>query len=493
MTDLPTLTAVETTELVRKKTISPVETVRAAIERIEQRNPSINAVIFTDFEGALNQAADLEKRIMRGDNVGPLAGLPSLMKDLFDFKPGWPSTLGGIPSLRDYRPNVWSTYPRKMEAAGAILLGKTNSPVMGFRGTTDNPLFGPTKNPFELSKNSGGSSGGSAAAVADGLVPVAGASDGGGSIRIPASWCGVVGFQPSFGRVPLITRPNAFEATSPFVYQGPIARTVADIALVMDSLAGYDPHDPFSIATPTSFAEPLPFAGLAGKRIGYTADFGIFPVEREVGDCVASAVQAFADAGATIDEVQLVLPFSVTELSDLWCRLITAGSCAALRNLKHSGIDLLGDNSDEMPEPLLHWLRRVSEQSLEERQRDQEMRSIVFDAFADLFLHYDLIASPTTAALPVDNATGGLTNGPSQINGIEVDPQIGWCMTYLTNMTGNAAASVPCGMSRGLPVGLQIIGRRYGDMDVLAACAAFERLRPWKNTYKITQARTLVA
>lgn len=271
--DLSTLTAVETANLVRTRAISPVEIVRKAIERIERRNPSINAVIYTDFEGALSQAVELENRIMRGGEVGPLAGVPTLMKDLFDFKPGWPSTLGGIPRLKDYRLNVWSTYPKRMEAAGAILLGKTNSPVMGFRSTTDNPLFGATKNPFDLSKNSGGSSGGSAAAVADGLVPVAGASDGGGSIRIPALWCGVVGFQPSFGRVSFVARPNAFGATSPFVYQGPIARTVADIALAMDNLAGYDPFDPYSIASPVSFSGALQSASLVGKRIGLYARF----------------------------------------------------------------------------------------------------------------------------------------------------------------------------------------------------------------------------
>jgi amidase/aspartyl-tRNA(Asn)/glutamyl-tRNA(Gln) amidotransferase subunit A len=225
--------------------------------------------------------------------------------------------------------------------------------------------------------------------------------------------------------------------------------------------------------------------------LDYTPDFGVFPVDKEVKDCVASSVRAFSEAGAIVDEIHFSLPLGVNELSDLWCRLITAGTFSALRNLKLAGIDLLGDNRDELPQPLLYWLAWVAGQSLEEMQRDQELRSIVFDSFANQFLDYDLIVSPTTAALPVSNAADGLTTGPHALNGVEIDPQIGWCMTYLTNMIGHAATSVPCGLVRGLPVGLQIIGRRHGDRDVIAACGEFERLRPWMKTYEKTRDRVL--
>jgi amidase/aspartyl-tRNA(Asn)/glutamyl-tRNA(Gln) amidotransferase subunit A len=487
--ELASLSASETVQLVRSKQVSPVETTQAAIDRIEKLNPVLNAVIYTDFDGAKQKARDLEQRIMRDDTVGGLAGVPTLMKDLFDFRPGWPSTLGGIPALKDFVPDFWSTFPKHMEREDAILIGKTNTPVMGFNGATDNPLFGATCNPFDLDRNSGGSSGGSAAAVAGGLVPVAGASDGGGSIRIPASWCGVAGFQPSYGRVPMVLRPNAFGALSPFVYEGPVARCVDDLALVMNALAGYDAGDPFSNPEQVDFLSCLKAPSLKGKRIGYTRNFGIFPVEAAVQACTDKAVSAFTAAGAQVDEINLDIPFSQQELSDLWCRLISAGSCAMVTGLQQRGIDLLGDYRSQLPDWLVYWIGVVSRQSFADMQADQVMRTKVFDAFANAFSGVDLIVSPTTAALPVKNLNNGLTTGPSSINGVAINPQIGWCMTYLTNLIGHPAASVPAGLSDGLPVGLQIIGRRYADTDVMQACACFERERPWAAIYESLKTR----
>ena len=481
---LSALSAAETVQFVKAKHVSAVEITQTAINRIERLNPALNAIIHTDFDGALRKARDLERRIMRGEPVGSLAGVPTLMKDLFDFRPGWPSTLGGIPALKDFVPDFWSTYPKHTEREDAILLGKTNSPVMGFNGATDNPLFGATRNPFDLDRNSGGSSGGSAAAVAGGLVPVAGASDGGGSIRIPASWCGIAGFQPSFGRVPMALRPNAFGALSPFVYEGPVARSVGDLALVMNALAGYDANDPFSNPSPIDFIACVKAPSVKGKRIGYSRNLGVFPVEKAVEACIDDAVSAFSAAGATVGEIEIALPFSQQALSDLWCRLISAGSYAMVLGLQQRGIDLLRDYRKQLPDWLIHWMDIVSRQSFADMQRDQMMRTRVFDAFATAFSGVDLIVSPTTAALPVRNLDNGLTTGPSSINGVSLNPQIGWCMTYLTNLIGHPAASLPAGLSDGLPVGLQIIGRRYADADVMQACACFERERPWAALYK---------
>ncbi|MCW2946369.1 MAG: Amidase [Actinoallomurus sp.] len=202
--------ATELAAAVRSREVSPVEVVDYFLDRIAERNPSLNAFVFLAADEARKAARRAEKAVSDGDELGPLHGVPTALKDLFDFNPGWPSTYGGIPALRDNVTQLHCTYARRMKEAGAILLGKTNSPVMGFRGTCDNPLFGPTRNPFDPSRNSGGSSGGSAAAVADGLLPLAEGTDGGGSVRIPASWCGVVGYKASFGRVPFVTRPNAF-------------------------------------------------------------------------------------------------------------------------------------------------------------------------------------------------------------------------------------------------------------------------------------------
>jgi amidase len=182
------MTAAEIARQVNGKRISPTEVLEGAIARIEARNPVVNAFVHTAFDEARAAAKALEARLARGENLGVLAGVPTAMKDLFGMYPGWPNTIGGIPSLKNNLAEVRSVYPKQVEAAGAIMLGITNSPIFGYRGTTDNPLFGATHNPFDLTRNSGGSSGGSAAAVADGLIPIGGANDGGGSIRIPSAW-----------------------------------------------------------------------------------------------------------------------------------------------------------------------------------------------------------------------------------------------------------------------------------------------------------------
>src|SRR3954451_20527292 len=207
--DLADATVAELAYRIRRRDLSPVEVLEATIASIEAGNERLNAFVHLDFEGARERARDAERAVTSGAVLGPLHGVPTAMKDLFDFKPGWPSTFGGVRALKYFVPDFYCAWAERMEQAGAILVGKTNSPVMGFRGTCDNPLFGPSRNPFDTSRNTGGSSGGSAAAVASGMLTVAEGTDGAGSVRIPASWCGVYGFKQSFGRVPSTTRPNA--------------------------------------------------------------------------------------------------------------------------------------------------------------------------------------------------------------------------------------------------------------------------------------------
>ena len=226
--EFESMTATEMAAAVRTGQVSPVELVDACIERILRRNPSVNAFVYQGFDDARERARAAAAAVTAGEELGPLHGVPTAIKDLFDFKRGWPATFGGIGALRDFTINARCAYAERVEDAGAIIMGKTNSPVMGFRGTCDNYLFGPSRNPFDTTKNTGGSSGGSAAAVADGLVPMAEGTDGGGSIRIPASWCGVYGYKASFGRVPFLARPNAFGGTDPFLFEGTLTRTVAD-------------------------------------------------------------------------------------------------------------------------------------------------------------------------------------------------------------------------------------------------------------------------
>lgn len=245
-----------------------------------------------------------------------------------------------------------------------MLLGKTNSSLMGFRGTCDNYLFGPSRNPFNPVKNTGGSSGGSAAAVADGLVPIAEGTDAGGSIRIPAAWCGVYGYKASFGRVPFLASPNAFgNADSPFLFEGPITRTVEDAALALTVLAGYHARDPYSLTDPASDFTEATRRSVRGLPIAYSLNLDVFPVDRGVADVASAAVRAFEDAGAHVEEVKLGITRSQQELSDVWSRLYMLLNLQALDTMKQGGVDLLGEHRGEFPPEYLHWVEQASRMS----------------------------------------------------------------------------------------------------------------------------------
>jgi amidase len=481
-------TVAEIAKRIRNRELSPVETVEAAIERIEAGNDRLNAFVYLGFDDARERARDAERALTSGDEIGPLHGVPTAMKDLFDFKPGWPSSFGGVRALKDFVPDFYCAWAERMERAGAIIVGKTNSPVMGFRGTCDNPLFGPSRNPFDLSRNTGGSSGGSAAAVAAGLVPVAEGTDGGGSIRIPASWCGVYGYKQSFGRVPYIARPNAFTGLNPFLFEGPLTRNVEDAALVVDAIAGYDPRDPFALDEPANLSGAVR-RSISGWRIAYSPDFDVFPIDPRVAELVEDAVRAFEQEGAHVEEVKLGIERDQRELSDAWCRLIIPINVEFFENMKARGLDLLGEHRDDFPPEYLRWIDEGYRLTVPQMARDQQMRSEIYDAIQGVFENYDLLVTPTLACVAAENTDDGNTKGPTEINGVEVDPLIGWCLTYFINFSGHPAASIPAGMAEGrLPVGMQIIGKRYADSDVLAASAAFERLRPWQDTYRAMEA-----
>ena len=469
---------------IRCKEVSPVEVMDAAIARIETHNSKINALIILHLDEARKAAKAAERVVMRGDRVGPLFGVPVAMKDCFDFKPGWVCTFGGVRALRNWAATSYCMWAERMEQAGAIIVGKTNSPVFGFRGTCDNYLFGPSKNPFNLAKNTGGSSGGSAGAVAAGLLPLCEGTDGGGSTRIPASWSGVYGYKASYGRVPLVSRPDAFTGTVPFIFEGPITRTVEDAALAMSALAGYDSRDPFALEGTVDFMAALK-ASIKGKRIAYTRNYGIFPVDPRITAVTDKGVQAFMEAGAHVEEVNIRINRSQWELSDVWCRFMAPKQVAALESFKRGGIDILRDHHGDMPPEFWYWDEIGRKLTVTQFIEDQEVRSEVVDALRHVLDRYDFLVSPTLAALAVDNATDGNTLGPAEINGEKINRLIGWCMTYLINFTGNPAATVPAGLAdNGMPVGMQIVGKRYDDTGVIAASAAFERLRPWLDTYQ---------
>ncbi|MBQ4459815.1 MAG: amidase, partial [Clostridia bacterium] len=272
MKNLELLSAAEIGREVNAGHISPTEVVRFFEERIEAHNKDLNAFVYTKFEYAEDAAKQLEERLARGEDVGPFAGVPFALKDFLPSKKGWTHSHGGVKSLIREDP-VDSEFTKAMEAAGGIALGKTNAPAYGFRGTTDNKLYGPTRNPFDLRYNAGGSSGGSAAAVAGGLVPIAEGGDAGGSIRIPAAWCNLFGFKASVGTIPSVCRPDAWSATHPYCFNGGLTRTVEDAAILLSYMGHYDPLDPLSLDHPHRDFTKLMERPLEGWRIAFTPDF----------------------------------------------------------------------------------------------------------------------------------------------------------------------------------------------------------------------------
>ena len=487
-----TISALNLVNLIKNKEISPVEVIENTIKSIEKRNPSINAFVFYGFDEAREKAKIAEKLILKGDDLGLLHGIPVAIKDLFDFKPGWITTFGGIKAFKKNIANNYCVFAEKIEKNGGIIVGKTNSPVMGFRGTCDNYLFGPTRNPFNLNKNSGGSSGGSAAAVADGLVTIAEGTDAGGSIRIPSAWCGVFGFKPSFGLTPYIARPNAFSNT-PFIAEGPITRTVDDSALVLSVLSGFNSGDPHSVkSNNNNFLECTSEPNIKNWKIAYSPNFDVFPVETEIIEVVENALKFFEDAGAIIEKVEIGIKYDQKELSDLWCRLVMPICLSFHENMKNNGLDLLKDYKNDFPEEYVSWIEKSYNMKVIDHYKDQEIRTEIFEKIQNILNEYDLLITPTLACMPVNNSKDGNTVGPSSINGQNIDPLIGWCLTYLVNFTGHPAASIPAGLSKdNLPIGMQLIGRKFQDSDILTASKIFETLNPWEANYKICENRML--
>jgi amidase len=487
--ELAYLTIAELAALLQSRKLSPVELIDATFARLKARNESLNAFVYLNEEYARDAAKAAARALMAGENASPLLGIPTAIKDLSDSRPGWQGTLGGIRALKDHVIDSYCYFAERMEQAGAIALGKTNSPTMGFRGTCDNYLFGPTRNPFDLSRNSGGSSGGSAAAVADGLVPFGEGTDGGGSIRIPAAWTSTYGFKGSSGRLARLARPQAFNPGTLFTFEGCITRTVEDTALVMEAMSGHDSRDPYSLPDRVAWLDGLK-GSVRGWNVAFTPDYGAFPVDDRVKRMVAQAAEAFEEAGANVEEVGIEMRHSALELSEVWCRLMIPGSVVQTERLKAAGIDLLKDHRSDLPPELLRHLEEGRTQTALDSMRDQEVRTEVYDAIEAVFANHDLLIGPTLTCRPVENAADGNTLGPETINGERVNRLIAGCPTFHFNFTGHPAASVPAGLVEGKwPVGLQIAGRKFGDAHVITASAEYERLRPWKQHYDVCRDR----
>jgi Asp-tRNA(Asn)/Glu-tRNA(Gln) amidotransferase A subunit family amidase len=463
----------------RRRELSASEAVRAAIERIELLNPAINAVVTKNYDQAFAAAERSDRMAACGESLGPLHGVPILIKDLFDFLAGLRNTFG-CAAMVDFVPDRTMVHVARLERAGAIILGKTNTPEFGHKGITDNRVFGPTRCPFDLTRNAGGSSGGSAAAVAVGMVPLAQGSDAGGSIRIPAAWCGVVGFKPSYGRIPNTGAPNAFSSHTPFVHSGPLARTVRDAAVMAQVMSGPHEEDPFSLPDDGMDLVAALEHEPSNLRLAYSPDLGVFAVEPAVSSVVEECIAELRASGLRIDEIAARLPVDQGELAALWRRQVGVLYLEMFDTMARGGPNLLIDFRDSIPEPIHAMVDAARRASVLELRRDEILRSTIWHAVQSIFMDYHGLLTPTVAALPVPNAGNGETLGPASINGRAVERTIGWCLTHPFNFTGHPAASVPAGLARnGLPIGLQIVGRRLMDEDVMSIMRRVEQVRPW--------------
>jgi len=480
--DLTLLSATEAARRIRIRQISPVELVEASLDRIDSRNGKINAFITVLHESAREAAIEAERAVVENRPLGPLHGVPVAVKDLFDLKEGVRNTFGSLP-LADFVAKSTSVHIERLERAGAIIVGKTNTPEFGHKGVTDNLLVGPTRNPFDLTKNAGGSSGGSAAATADHMVSIAQGTDGGGSVRIPAALCNVVGFKPTFGRIADPVRPNALAALSPFQHIGSIARTVEDAALLFSVMVGPHPRDPVSLpATADDFVAAVR-SPVDGLRIAFSANWGDFPVDPGVSTVVSEAVAALSGL-ADVECVDIRLGSPYEELTAVWLRMSGLVCVDVFESFERLGINLLRDHRASISPELVEVVEQAGRMSLADVRRDQAIRTGVLDSIQDVLDRFDLIVTPTVAVARVPNAADGHTLGPTAVNGQPVNSLIGWCLTYPLNFTGHPAISVPAGLTpEGFPVGLQIVGRRFADGQVLAAAAALERVRPWAQHY----------
>jgi aspartyl-tRNA(Asn)/glutamyl-tRNA(Gln) amidotransferase subunit A len=460
--DLCWLSATELASLIRRKKVSPVEILEAVLDRLDALNPRLNAYVLVTAEQARKEAKAAERALgKRGATPGPLHGIPFSVKDLVITK--HVTTSFGTPLYRDHVPTDDAPMVERLKRAGAIMLGKTNTPTFGWIGATHNLLFGVTRNPWNLERTPGGSSGGASAACAAGLGPLHIGTDGGGSIRIPASFAGVYGFKPAYGRIPTYPPSGAWSLS----HVGPLTRTVADAALMMNVCAGPDERDPLSL--PTARVDYLKgLAGtLKGLRIAYTEDLGSADiVDPDVGAACARAVKAFRELGCRVEEVQPGWP----SIKDAWEQIFFGG--IATRMAPHR-------EQRDLIEP---GLLQIIEATL--KNPPTRYLQAWFDRLAwwqhprTFFAKYDLLLTPTVACPPFRT---GLDN-PPEVAGRPV-PAYGWIpFTYPFNLTGQPAASVPCGFTKaGLPIGLQIVGRRFDDVTVLRASAAFERIRPWRE------------
>jgi Asp-tRNA(Asn)/Glu-tRNA(Gln) amidotransferase A subunit family amidase len=445
--------------------ITPVELMEETLKRIDAINPALNAFVSLYPERAMDEAKAITARLHAGEDCGPLSGLPIGVKDMEDVA-GMVTSFGSIPFEDNIVP-LDSVQVARLRKAGAIVVGKTNTPEFAFTGFTKNRLFGTTRNPWNRERTPGGSSGGSASAVAGGMVAMATGSDGGGSIRIPASYSGCFGLKTSYGRIPWGPLPYLYMHQIPVL--GPLTRTVEDAALYLDCVAGYHPADPTSLPKPSeSYLQRLRNLP-KGLRIAFSPTLGYARVQSDVMSRVEAAVQSFVEMGHEVELWDGVLP----DVGDAWSAMFNCDIFAQLEG------DLEAYRAD-IGKAIVSALDQVKSLSVLDIIAAQRVRTEVNRIVWELFDRFDLLLTPT---MPTE-AFAAAGPPPSEIDGRPIPLLGAVAFTYPFNFTGHPACSVRAGLSdSGLPVGLQIVGPRHRDDLVLQAAFAFEQARPWNDQW----------
>jgi aspartyl-tRNA(Asn)/glutamyl-tRNA(Gln) amidotransferase subunit A len=445
---------------IRTKQVSAVAVIDAVLQRIEALQPTVNAFVTVTADAARGAARRAEAAVMAGEPLGSLHGVPFSVKDLL-FTRGVRTTMGSL-IFADQVPGEDAVPVRRLREAGAILVGKTTTPEFGHKPLTDSPLFGATRNPWDLSRTAGGSSGGAAAAVATGQGPLALGTDGGGSIRLPAACCGIVGLKPTLGRVPHVHQADLFSTTS---YIGPMARSVAEVTACFDVIVGFDPGDPYSRPEPLDDPRDVE---VRGRRIGWLPRVGNRIVDPDVLVSCEAAVRHLERRGAVVETVEE----DVTAFEHTFLVFSQGGLAARVGPYMPAFKEKVAHSLSESVERGARW-------SAVDWANALRQRTAVYRRVHALFQRLDFLLSPTISrpALAVDHdpfepiAIGGETAGSIR----------GAWYPYLWpfNRSGHPAVSLPCGWSvDGLPIGLQIVGPWYADRRVLALAAQLERERP---------------
>lgn len=460
---LNTLTAADLAGRIRGRDISPVELLEDCIKAIDAQNPGINAVVTTCFDQAMDHARKAETEVCQGHDLGPLHGLPVLIKDLADTA-GLRTTYGSR-CFADHVPDSDAIIVEKLKTAGAIVIGKTNTPEFGAGANTSNAVFGATGNPFDPSLTAGGSSGGSAAALACDMAPLASGSDLGGSLRIPASFCSVTGMRPSPGIVPSASHVSGF---SPLWTDGPMARTVEDLALMLSAISGFDARDPLSTpASEIGFAEFQNPIDLTRLRVGFSTDLGVALVDDAIAATFEERKHRIARHFRSSFDPGLDPDLDLSDATEVFKVLRAESLHAAYGALAAEMPELIGAN-------VRNNIAEARTLSLADTARANAAHTRIYRAFQKIFDEIDVLICPATAVSPFRLED----NHPAEINGRNLDNYYAWyAITWALSLTGSPVVTIPCGRDhRGMPFGIQLVGRRHADMAVLRVAHGLEGL-----------------